>query len=648
MGRRRYFWKSDCEPQFLSLVALNLQATVYEAREVVPTVDLTVIDRGVVARRLVMQTKGSVLGTDCVIPDHLTRFRPLEAAYSLTFSQTSVISRSMLFRITEHFPIASQSLNHASAIYTLKGAFRLAYTLHKRELRAKGFVGARVSSQEVHEGALKYTAGSAVLAAFTGAGSAINLSSNAAAPQGGLAGLAMKHRKHQLSELRHFRRRGSTLASRIDLIKAHDVSEPPSAAPAAARDRKRSDHARGGRAPAAAAALPVSFKRKETIARHRSAIARTVLTSSMPSTPANACTAARSKGEAAAAAADSGSDSASLASSEDESFGDALEIHHELRRMRRSERRHAAALHARLDTLQGEVHSSVSGVRAKLEEVLAVVARLEGRLSHGQAGRRTSSPASSPEGASDHHRSPGLSAGSGEQKRTAGCAARESGCSRSRTVDPRGGGYGHPSGCERRHNGAPAARLDAMRDGSSSPSRAATASPSAFAQADAAGAAQSSSVACCVPSGAMRTREPSREPSPCACSGARGAVHTKPHPKRSTCDGSACSGAADSVWDDRAPLADATRSRDPRPAARMTSSAQGAERSGTAARAQAQVPSSEGAPGTRLKVRVRQRKRDGTSASISPEVPGGRAGANCSPGSPGSSMPSTPEKDVAA
>jgi hypothetical protein len=77
----------ECEPQFLSLVALNLQPCLYEAREVVPTTDLTVIDSGVVARRLVMLTKGAVLGTDCVIPDKLAHRRPLEAAYSLTFCQ---------------------------------------------------------------------------------------------------------------------------------------------------------------------------------------------------------------------------------------------------------------------------------------------------------------------------------------------------------------------------------------------------------------------------------------------------------------------------------------------------------------------------------------------------------------------------------
>ena len=43
-----------------------MHVTVYEMREVMPTVDLTVIDRGVVARRLVMLTKGAVLGLDCV------------------------------------------------------------------------------------------------------------------------------------------------------------------------------------------------------------------------------------------------------------------------------------------------------------------------------------------------------------------------------------------------------------------------------------------------------------------------------------------------------------------------------------------------------------------------------------------------------
>jgi len=163
-----YFVEVELEQEFLALVALTMHVTVYEMREVMPTVDLTVIDRGVVARRLVMLTKGAVLGLDCVISERHANLRPLEAAYSLNFVQASTISRAALFSITEQFPEAMKALTHASAIYTMKSAFRLAWTAHKKMLRAKGLARARVSNTEIHEGALKYTHASAVLAAFAG------------------------------------------------------------------------------------------------------------------------------------------------------------------------------------------------------------------------------------------------------------------------------------------------------------------------------------------------------------------------------------------------------------------------------------------------------------------------------------------------
>ena len=99
--------------------------------------------------------------------------RPLEAAYSLTFVQTSVISRSALFQITEHFPAARSKLRHAAAIYSLQLGFRWAWTRHKRMERKKGWRRASVSGREIHEGALQYSTGSAVLAAFAGAASVV-------------------------------------------------------------------------------------------------------------------------------------------------------------------------------------------------------------------------------------------------------------------------------------------------------------------------------------------------------------------------------------------------------------------------------------------------------------------------------------------
>ena len=89
------------------------------------------------------------------ISERHANLRPLEAAYSLNFVQASTISRAALFSITEQFPEAMKALTHASAIYTMKSAFRLAWTAHKKMLRAKGLARARVSNTEIHEGALK-------------------------------------------------------------------------------------------------------------------------------------------------------------------------------------------------------------------------------------------------------------------------------------------------------------------------------------------------------------------------------------------------------------------------------------------------------------------------------------------------------------
>ena len=98
----------------------------------IPTIELTVIDRGVVARRLVMLTKGAVMGTDCIIPEQFQPLRPLEAAYSLTFVQTAVVSPATIQQIAEHFPSAQKKLRNAAAIYTLQLAFRWAWTRHRR------------------------------------------------------------------------------------------------------------------------------------------------------------------------------------------------------------------------------------------------------------------------------------------------------------------------------------------------------------------------------------------------------------------------------------------------------------------------------------------------------------------------------------
>lgn len=128
-----YFSLAAVEKEFLAVVALNLSGAVYEARETLPTVDLTVVMKGMAARRLRIHSKGTVLGTDCVIPDERKNLRELDSANCLTFVQTSQISRASLFTIVEHFPVAKAHVRHAAAIYTLQAAFKQYYKAFRNE-----------------------------------------------------------------------------------------------------------------------------------------------------------------------------------------------------------------------------------------------------------------------------------------------------------------------------------------------------------------------------------------------------------------------------------------------------------------------------------------------------------------------------------
>ena len=64
------------------VVALNLAGAVYESRELLPTADLTILSKGMAARRLRIYTKGAVLGTDCVIPDERHALRGKRGVHS--------------------------------------------------------------------------------------------------------------------------------------------------------------------------------------------------------------------------------------------------------------------------------------------------------------------------------------------------------------------------------------------------------------------------------------------------------------------------------------------------------------------------------------------------------------------------------------
>ena len=95
--------------------------------------DLTVMMMGITARRLIISTKGDVLGIDCIIPDERVGLRENDPASCLTFVQVVCITRHELFTIVEHFPAAQQHLAHASLIMTLRGAFKKYFAWHKHD-----------------------------------------------------------------------------------------------------------------------------------------------------------------------------------------------------------------------------------------------------------------------------------------------------------------------------------------------------------------------------------------------------------------------------------------------------------------------------------------------------------------------------------
>ena len=139
LSRVWYFNLSAVEREFVAVVALNLHHHVYEARERIMPDALTVIASGLCARRLLVMTRGAVLGVDVVIKDKHWGLRDLDPAHCLTFAQTASIDRETIFSIVAaHFPIARAHLTYAAAVLTIRSAFRRAYAFwlkHKRFLR---------------------------------------------------------------------------------------------------------------------------------------------------------------------------------------------------------------------------------------------------------------------------------------------------------------------------------------------------------------------------------------------------------------------------------------------------------------------------------------------------------------------------------
>ena len=119
-----------------AVVALNLQHHVYEARECITPDALTVIHSGLCARRLLVLTRGGVLGIDVIIKDKHWGLRDLDSAHCLTFVQTASIDRETLFSIVVgHFPVARRYLTYAAAVLTIRSAFRRAIALWKKQQR---------------------------------------------------------------------------------------------------------------------------------------------------------------------------------------------------------------------------------------------------------------------------------------------------------------------------------------------------------------------------------------------------------------------------------------------------------------------------------------------------------------------------------
>ena len=694
-----------------------------------PTFDLTVIDRGVVARRLIMLTKGAVLGTDCVIPDHLVRLRPLEAAYSLTFCQASIISRTNLFRIVEHFPEAAKSLHHAAAIYTLKvrrwtsfllpyptlslpalllptfahahlpsstshpqGAFRLSWTLYKREMRRIGIFGARVSSQEVHSGALQYSAGSAVLAAFTGSGQV------AAGPSQGMGidAVAINGRQDRVNKLRHFRNKprdsltygggGGNHMSTTSFYNHRRAADRAARDEAACNTHAKSFLRRIGTGStgssndsrsASERSIVASFVKKrgkaemngkadaghsrgsKTIAASASAPgmrAAGMLASSLGASPLGMAPkkkvaqleeirapspAPSSDDEAAAAHPTAAEENESLVGSGDEAFGEGEEIHHELRALKRAEERHAAELSARMDALRAEVKLSVSGVHAKLDGVIGAIALLERGITGLSQGLQGAShppqhqrPHSPTQHAQPQHAPPmqhsALHHATTAQLR-AYSPATEHQQEVARKVDPRRPEVRKPEPRKPEPTRKPEARRqpEVQRERQQQ---------TALRNGEGRGASKGRSAS---PPTAAAELAAMRE--------ARATSVLPPNGKGGRCGygNSRSQGAADkgSVWDDPAPLAEATRSRDPQsrhhspevsrsdfaplPASRGkppspigSESSYGRGDGGAMAAAGGAAAMVSGAPtAARAKVLVKRRKRDGClrTATESPE-----------------------------
>tara|TARA_B110001452_G_scaffold132915_1_gene110508 strand:+ start:2099 stop:4573 length:2475 start_codon:yes stop_codon:yes gene_type:complete len=132
-----YLHSDNVEKEFLAVVALNMHHAVYEARELIPVNDLTVLLKGMTAMRLRIITKGGVFGEDAIIEDRHIGLRDLCKVNCLTFTQVVFISRSTIFDLVESFPAAKSWLQRAAKILTLRAGMKKYYAAYKREIRRR-------------------------------------------------------------------------------------------------------------------------------------------------------------------------------------------------------------------------------------------------------------------------------------------------------------------------------------------------------------------------------------------------------------------------------------------------------------------------------------------------------------------------------
>ena len=116
----------DIEKGYLASVAVALEKRVYEPKEQFPIDDLTVVGSGTLCVGLRIMGKGRVLGLDCLIPEAHAKLRNAseQLAASLTFVDTSSVSRTKLMSIARAFPRAQAHLQRVSIKLTLRAAIR--------------------------------------------------------------------------------------------------------------------------------------------------------------------------------------------------------------------------------------------------------------------------------------------------------------------------------------------------------------------------------------------------------------------------------------------------------------------------------------------------------------------------------------------